>query len=238
MLFTVLNGVDKMYSVSILHISMEINKKNILIAVCVILLVVLGWNVYGKGRVLTTVVGTGSISVPVGQVSMVVTATTAGGTAGDSISANEQLMTNLVNATKKMLGNETEISKTFYQLTPESEGRYITASGISLKSSNVTKTSDLIRFLYSNGASSISAVTFIPKDIENTEKQVRLEAVKDAKLKAEAIAKAAGKKLGKLVSITDDGVTLGGIVNDIPGFDSSFKTVKIDKKLTIVFEIN
>ena len=214
-----------------------IKNKPWITGVLVVVLLVGGWAWFGRQKMSVTVTGTGSMVVPVGQVSLVVTAAASGNTAGDAITYGETLMLNLVDVTKKMMGNDTEIRKSFYQLTPETGGKFVMANAISIKSSSVIKTSDLIRSLFANGANTVSAVTFIPKDIAKVEDQVRSEAIKNARVRADVLAKVTGKKVGNLVSITDDDSELGGTVNDNAAINSNFSTVRVEKKISVLFEI-
>ena len=214
-----------------------IKNKPWITGVVVALLLVSGWWWLGRTKGTVTVTGTGSVVVPVGQVSMVVTAAAQGTTAGDAVNAGEILALKLVDLTKNTMGKDTIVRKGFYQISPQSGGAYIMAEAFSVKSASVTKTNDLIRVLFASGANTVSSVSFIPKDELGTEAQVRQEAIKDARLKAEVVAKATGKRLGGVVSVADDNSDLAGTVNDTPALNSNFSTVRVEKKLSVVFEI-
>ncbi len=214
-----------------------IKNKPWITGVLVALLLVGGYLWLGRIKTTVGVTGDGSMVVPVDSVSLVVTAAGSGASAGDAIASGEANLLRLTDLTLNTMGKDAEINKSFYQVSPQSDGKFIMVSAMNIKSKSVSKTSDLIRLLFTNGANSISAVTFIPKDAANVEEKVRTEAIKDARVKAEVLAKVTGKNVGNLISISDDNGILGGSVNEKPGFYTNFETVKVEKKLTVVFEI-
>jgi uncharacterized protein YggE len=213
------------------------NQIKLVFLVLVVFLLMGSWYFFNQQEMTISVLGEGSVVVPAGKVSMIVTSASMGNTAGDAITSGEATMAKMIDYSKKMMGPDAELRKSFYQVTPQGDGKYVMANAMSVKSSNVGKTGELIRFLYATGANTVSGVTFLPQDSELAEKQVWEAAINNAKSKASNIASSMGKKLGKLISITDDGGALGGTVSDNTTTDSNFNTVRIEKKITAVYEV-
>ena len=90
-----------------------------------------------------------------------------------------------------------------------------------------------ILHLYTAGATTVSGITFTPKDLDQVNQQVDQQALTDAKQRAEKIVGAMGKKLGKMVSIIDsDGDTTTSV-----GDGTSSGAISVEKKLTVIYEV-
>ncbi|CAN5330436.1 hypothetical protein BH09CHL1_BH09CHL1_23500 [soil metagenome] len=69
----------------------------------------------------------------------------------------------------------------------------------------------LIDELVANGANSINGIQFMTSDATEALSQARLLAVADAKAKASELAKAAGGKLGEIISISESSIGAGPV---------------------------
>jgi len=113
----------------------------------------------------------------------------------------------------------------------------------------VDKTSDLTDLLSKSGANNVYGPNLRLEENNDGEKVLYEAAIKDAREKAEAIAKASGRKLGKIISVTD-----GGTVSDYnrPWLSSMAKegmggadiaapvepgVSTVSKSMTVVFEM-
>lgn len=85
---------------------------------------------------------------------------------------------------------------------PEIAGYSITQT-ISVKIRNFSKAGDILSGAVSNGANSVSQLSFSIDNRDMVESQARAEAISKAKIKAQAVAKAGGFRLGKLLSIDE-----------------------------------
>ncbi|OGF73187.1 hypothetical protein A2W54_01660 [Candidatus Giovannonibacteria bacterium RIFCSPHIGHO2_02_43_13] len=85
---------------------------------------------------------------------------------------------------------------------PDIVGYTITQS-VSVKARDFTKTGELLSGAVSNGANSVSRLFFTIDDPTTLKNQVRAEAIEKAQGQAKAMAKAAGFKLGRLLSIDE-----------------------------------
>jgi len=184
-----------------------------------------------------TVISSGQVKLPPTQVSMVVTRATIGSSAEEAVTLGDIAMTKIIDSVKRVAGNEVEIDKSFYQVTPQSEGKFLMVSAISVKSANVSGASNLIKYLYANGATTVSNVNFGPADENKASEEAESDAVKNAKIKAENIAKSMGKRLGRIVSVADDNGGMSSSVGDGSYSGSDIKQISLEKKVSVVFEI-
>jgi len=176
-----------------------------------------------------TVVGEGKLSTKPEEVSLIVTRVDASSDIVGAIDQGEQSL-NKLTATARTLATDAQIQKSFYRVSPSANGQYIVANAFSLKTKNVSQLGSLIKSLYQNGATTISNVSFTSADKDETDQEARLLAVKDAKEKARMIAKSAGKRLGRLISITDDNVAPASSV-------STGTNIDIVKQVSVIYEI-
>lgn len=161
------------------------------------------------------------------SVSMVVTKINSGSEASKAIDEGEAGINSLIEETKKIVGNKVEIKKGFYQLTTQANGGWMVANAISVKMSDLTKMKEAIKMFYDQGAAAVSNVAFVPQDNQKTEDDLRVEAVKKAKGEAAKIAAAGGRRLGKIVSMSDEPMSVSG----------TFDSLSLLKRITIIFEI-
>jgi len=87
---------------------------------------------------------------------------------------------------------------------PEIVG-YTIRQTVSIKVRDFFKIGDILAGAIENGANSVSQLSFEIDDIDKIKNQAREEAIKKAKEKAESIAKAGDFRLGKLLSIEEEG---------------------------------
>lgn len=80
---------------------------------------------------------------------------------------------------------------------------YSINQNVSVKVRDLTKAGDMVAGVVDRGANTVAGPTFTIDDPTKFQNQAREEAMKKAMAKAEAIAKAGGFKLGKLVSVQE-----------------------------------
>lgn len=154
-----------------------------------------------------TVAGTGELSVTPDKVEMLVTRVDSNPDPVVVIVNGEDSVSKLINKAKEIGGQDVEIQKSFYQVTPSVVGNdvlYQVVNVFKVTAADHTKASDLIKGLYSEGATTVSGVNFIPEAREKVTQDARKAAIKDARSQARDIARAAGKRLGRMVSVGDD----------------------------------
>jgi uncharacterized protein YggE len=119
----------------------------------------------------------------------------------------------LTDAVKKLGIGESDIKTTSYNVYPQydytTSTRRITGYQVStnyeITIKDFDKVNDVITAGTGVGANVVGNVSFDLKDETETEKmnEARAEAVKDAKTKAEGLAKAAGITLGKIINVSE-----------------------------------
>ncbi|MFA7301743.1 MAG: SIMPL domain-containing protein [Candidatus Shapirobacteria bacterium] len=184
-----------------------------------------------------TVVGQGNITATPGEVSMIVTRATIGNSTDEAVSQGEEIMSKLINVVQQTVGDKVEIKKSFFQVTPQNDGKYLMANAISIKTSNISVVSNLIKNLYSSGATTVSSVTFSPADDGVSENKSREVALKDARRKADDMAKTMGKKVGKIISIAEDTANLNSSIGDGLSSNSDIGSISMEKRVSVVYEI-
>jgi uncharacterized protein YggE len=187
-----------------------------------------------------TVIGQGKITFKPNQVSMLVTRVNSGSDAVSAINEGEAGLQVLVDSAKAVGGDEVQINKAFYQVQPSisSSGRgYQVANVFSLEFNDVAKTSEMIKTLYSNGATTVGNVSFSSTKKDQTSLEARKLAVADAKNQAKQLAKSAGKRLGRIIQISDDNLDVSGAVSDTTNQESDFSSVTVTKRVTVVYSL-
>lgn len=125
--------------------------------------------------------------------------------------AQEQLNSNInkVSSALKQLGiDQRDIQTTNYSINPNYDFRggsqritgYTASSNLSIKVRQIDKASAILDAATESGANQIGGITFDVDDRTKAENQAREKAVADAKRKAEAAAKIAGFKLGRIIN--------------------------------------
>lgn len=165
-----------------------------------------------------SVEGTGDIDTVPNVAQFSVTVITEGGRdVVDAQTKNTEKM-NRINAFLKEKGIEAkDLKTTQYNVYP----RYVpcttercmdvTIAGYSLnqtlevKVRDTTKVGELLSGVVENGANNVSDVRFVVDDSSDAKDAARAEAIAEAKMKAEDMAKAVGFRLGKLISFYESG---------------------------------
>ncbi len=88
---------------------------------------------------------------------------------------------------------------------PATINGYTITQSLEVKVRDMAIVGELLGGIVAAGANSVSGVSFITDDDSAARDMARTEAFKEARKKAEAIAKAGGFRLGKLVSLYEDG---------------------------------
>lgn len=197
---------------------------------------------------IITVVGKGDVQVAPAQVEMVVTTVDS---SVDPVVAVNQGETNtkiLIDESKSILTNP-DIQRAFYQITPTILGGdklYQVVNVFKLTSNEPGKTSEVIKALYTRGAVTITNVSFVPENQEDVTQEARRLALRDAREQAKRIAQAAGKRVGRMVTITDDlneaastlsSEELGGDVMVADFVAAAPDKIEVSKVVSVTYEI-
>ena len=137
---------------------------------------------------------------------------------------------------------KTQSLSVYKQVQQPTNGEWRVSNDISIKLRNIDKASELADLLTKSGATSVYGPRFTVDDTKQAESGLVDQAIKNAAEKAEAIAKASGRKLGKVIEVTE-GYSSGGPIYALrdaaggggapiePGSETVSKTV------TVTFEL-
>ena len=214
------------------------NRKNLKIPIIVLVVLLISfflYNSYKSNQIVSTisVTGVADITAKPDSVSFVVTNINLATDVSRGVAIGEVNIKKLIDITKELGGSEVEIKKTFYQVAEASSGFSI-ANAFSVKTKKIENVDSLIEKLYTNGATTVSNVTFKSDDIQKVETQLRQKVFQDAKDKANRVAKSSGKRLGKIISITDDGTSNTSSIKDM---QSSEGLINISKSISVVYQL-
>lgn len=181
--------------------------KNVLFTILIVFAaLLLVKQVFFKPAVIS-VVGTGRLTAKPAQVEMLVTQVDSNPDPVVAVSNGENSIDKLVTNAKNIAGDDVEIQKSFYQVTPSvvsGDVLYQVVNVFKITANDPSLASDLIKMFYSQGATTVSNVNFIPENQDEVTQEARKAAIKEAKKEAKDIARASGKRLGRIVSIGDD----------------------------------
>lgn len=83
---------------------------------------------------------------------------------------------------------------------------YSVTQSVSVKVRDFKKISDLLAGVANLGANNLSSLSFEMEDPDEPRNQARAEAIKEAREKAEEVAKAGGFRLGRLIEVSESGL--------------------------------
>ena len=214
------------------------NRKSLkvpIIVLSVLLICFFIYNSYQSKQIVSTisVTGVADMTAKPDSVSFVVTNVNLATDVSRGVAVGEVNINRLIEVTKEFGGSDIEVKKTFYQVAEATSGFSI-ANAFSVKTKKIENVDSLIDKLYSNGATTVSNVTFKSDDIQNVETQLRKKVFQDAKDKASRIAKSSGKRLGKIISITDDGTSNTSSIKDMQSGDG---LISISKSVSVVYQL-
>lgn len=214
------------------------NRKSLKVPIIVLAVLLIGfflYNSYQSKQIVSTisVTGVADVTAKPDSVSFVVTSINLTTEVSRGVAVGEANINKLIEITKEIGGSDIEIKKTFYQVAESTSGFSI-ANAFSVKTKKIENVDSIIDKLYSNGATTVSNVTFKSEDIQNVETQLRKKVFQDAKDKASRIAKSSGKRLGKIISITDDGTSNTSSIKDMQSGDG---LISISKSVSVVYQL-
>lgn len=172
-----------------------------------VLALVIGW--FFKDRIFPkpgtiTVIGEGKVQAKPELVSFTVSWITQGGSAQEAISNEKSLFNHLVNLLKNNGVKESDIQVAHARVVPPGGDQSVfqAVNALDAKLNKINSFDQLTSSLYANGAVSVANVVLSTNNQEELEGEAITLAIQDAKGKAEQTAKASGKRLGSLVSLT------------------------------------
>ncbi|MFA6007107.1 MAG: SIMPL domain-containing protein [Candidatus Shapirobacteria bacterium] len=232
--------------------------KNILGTIILVLLLVwiVPWNKINWGRVTwqpaeeITVTGEAKTQIKNQMASFSAGVMTQNMDKNKAISEVNTKMEALVKAVKDFGVSEADIKTqnlSFYQEPKGSQnpGMWQVNNSVEITLRNVDQANALTDLLSQSGANNVYGPNFSVDDTNQAGKGLYDLAIKDAKDKAESIAKASGRTLGKVLSVTDGGTSNNVIYPVMMKADSALGagavtesgSTTVYKNLTVVFEL-
>ena len=206
----------------------------VLVLVLVVGLGVVGYRQFFGGTSTITVSGNGKTIVKQAKVSLIVSRVSVATDVTAAIDDNEASMARLLTLARQLGGANAEISKSVYQITPQS-GQFLVANALSMKTTNVSNVDDIVKQFYKGGATSVTNISFLPADETAAEQAARKDAVSNAYTAAVDIAKSVGKHVGKVVSISDDQAGAASTISNATVGDNS--QITVSKTVSVAYEI-
>ncbi len=161
-----------------------------------------------------SVSGTGRVSLTPDRISFTVGVETMAASVDDALSSNNAKVARVIDALKKAGVADKEIRTSNFSIYPQQqyvEGQRPRITGYQV-SNNITVTRDrtsnvgkLLGLVVEAGANQVSGVSFVVSDPTRGRDEGLRSAFADARAKAEVLAKAAGRTIGRAISITEGG---------------------------------
>jgi uncharacterized protein YggE len=194
-----------------------------------------------------SVTGLGELSTKVNKVSMIVTRTNTSPLAANAIQTGEEGLNALIKEAKTIVGEEAEIQKSFYTISQNSGQQVVgtqlvtvsnfqVSNGFKITFNQIDKVNDLVKTLYTSGATSISNITFLPENEDEIEKEVRKLALKNARQEGRKIAASMGRILGRIKTVADDQAEVSSTISSSQESVGSGE-MDISKSVSVVYEL-
>ena len=130
---------------------------------------------------------------------------------GDAQAENSKKMNAIIDKVKSMGVKPEDVQTSNYSLYPQydyTNGKqiqngYVVSQSVDVKIRDLNKIGDILAAAGSLGANQVGGVNFTIDEPEKLRQEARLKAIAAAKAKAQALADAAGVKLGKIVGFSE-----------------------------------
>lgn len=161
-----------------------------------------------------TVAGEGSVSVAPDLAVIQAGVTTQGKSAREASAANSAAMAKVLAALKDGGIAERDLQTSRFSIHPQYAARrdgdnritgFQASNQISVKVREIAKLATALDQMIAAGANDISGIQFTVSERSKLLDQARIEAVADARRKAELLAKAAGAQVGRATAIVENG---------------------------------
>lgn len=163
---------------------------------------------------LVTVTGEATIAVAPDTAMMRIGVSSQDKTAREASEANARQMTAVLNAIKNADVGDRDIQTSRLSLQPQYDPNkggtarltgFQASNQVTVRIRDIDKLPNVLDRAIAAGANEMSGIEFVVSEQSKLLDQARDDAIADARRKAELYAKAAGAKLGHVVSITEEG---------------------------------
>ncbi|HDT14813.1 MAG TPA: DUF541 domain-containing protein [Firmicutes bacterium] len=165
-------------------------------------------------RSIVSVTGKSEIRVVPDEVVISVTVQTDDKNLQEAKRKNDRLASNLISAVNKLGVEKKDIQTGYIQIEPRYEKRYeqegfagyFVKNTVTIKIRDINKFEVILSEAVTNNIDRVNGIVFGTSKKEELEKKARLDAVKDAKIKAVDMASEIGQSAGRAVSIRENRV--------------------------------
>ena len=202
----------------------------------VVLALFVGIFIYSKSTQVTptiTVVGTADTSTKADKVTFVITRINTSSDVALGIDDGINGINKLIKVVQESAGPNVEIKKTFYQITPQSNN-YTIANAFSVSTDKTEEINNWIKKLYAAGATAVSNIVFESTNYNSADQNLKSEAINNAHQKAESTAKSMSKKLGKIISVSDESTNNSSTIESV---NSDTNLINLSKSLSVTYQI-
>ncbi len=157
-------------------------------------------------------VGRGEVKIKPDMAYLTISVETTAKKASDAVRENAEKMRSVIDKLKSQIGKEDKITTTGYTLSPIYEyndrikgsqlAGYKASNGVVVETKNLDELGKLIDSATQVGANRVDSLTFDTDKREEYRRQALTQAVQDAKSTADAVAKASGVKIVKILRIS------------------------------------
>lgn len=125
---------------------------------------------------------------------------------------------------------------------PEKTKGWMVSNSIEITLRDVDRASELADLLNNSEATNINGPRFSLDDTATAQQDLLQEAIEDARAKAQKVAQASNRKLGKIITVTEGGTTYPMPLTAFEKADSSITPIEpgtetVYKTVTVVFEL-
>lgn len=165
-----------------------------------------------------SVLGTGKVVMSPRVARFTAGVTITSGSVSEAMNQEKQITKNIISSLKDSGVADKDIRTTNFSVWPQTSDYYeenirktkITGYSVSnnveVKVREIERVSDILGKVIATGANNVYGLSFGADEPEEQEKEARDKAVEEARQKAEGLARAASRRLGKIVSISEGNI--------------------------------
>lgn len=168
-----------------------------------------------------TVTGDGQVQAPPDLATVSLGVTTEGATAAEAMDANSKALAAVLERIKAAGIEDRDVQTSNLSLNPNWQQPdvsqparivgYVASNQLTLRVRELAKLGGILDAAIGDGANTLNGISFGLDDPEPEMNKARVDAVQEAKARAELLVTAAGAKLGRIVSMSESGYNPGPV---------------------------
>ena len=198
-----------------------------------------------------TVSGEGIAKAAPDLASFTITFASSSPYATEALSSEKTLRQSIVTTLTSLYGvDPVDMQVSFPQLTPargaSGELTYQAVNSLDVKFRMITSIDEAVAVLYKIDNLNVSNLVFTTNNARDLEDQAMKAAVADGKVRADKLAEASGKRLGRMVSLSAGQTqAVGTVATEVSKFDAQNPMaglipgqIQLTRNVTLVYEVN